>query len=196
MLSVMRMLLLLAGLTLSLAALPQEIYRWVDKDGIVHYSDQPGVPGAERVIIVSPNTYEQEPSDLGAYAGSGAEEEPEESPYTSLSIVQPTPDQVFFGADATVTVAVDLGGTLRPDHTLVFFVNGNRRVADGGLGLQLTELGRGTHFLRASVLDQAGNPVITSQQISFHVRQPSINTPQSPQRPRPPAPAPAPTPSN
>lgn len=193
MLSVMRMLLLLAGLTLSLGAQAQEIYRWVDKDGVVHYSDQPGVPGAERVILVNPNTYEQEPSDLGAYAQSGEPaEEPEETPYTSLAIVQPAPDQVFFGADATVTVAVDLGGTLRPDHTLVFFVNGNRRVADAGAGLTLTGLERGTYFLRASVLDQAGNPVITSQQISFHVRQPSINTPQSPQRPRPPAPAPAP----
>ncbi len=194
MLSDMRILLLLAGLTLSLAALPQEIYRWVDKDGVVHYSDQPGVPGAERVILVDPNSYEQEPSDLGPYAATagGEEEEPEESPYTSLAIVQPTPDQVFFGADATVTVAADLGGTLRPDHTLVFFVNGNRRTADGGLGLQLTGLERGTHFLRASVLDQNGNPVITSQQITFHVRQPSINTPQSPQRPRPPAPAPGP----
>jgi hypothetical protein len=194
MLSDMRILLLLAGLTLSLAALPQEIYRWVDKDGIVHYSDQPGVPGAERVILVDPNSYEQEPSDLGPYAAAegGEEEEPEESPYTSLAIVQPTPDQVFFGADAVVTVAADLGGTLRSDHTLVFFVNGNRRTADGGLGLQLTGLERGTHFLRASVLDQNGNPVITSQQITFHVRQPSINTPQSPQRPRPPAPAPRP----
>jgi hypothetical protein len=193
MLSVMRILLLLAGLTLSLAALPQEIYRWVDKDGIVHYSDQPGAPGAERVVIVSPNTYEEEPSDLGAYAGSGEEDEPEASPYTSLSIVQPTPDQVFFGANATVTAAVDLGGTLRPDHTLVFFVNGNRHLADGGLGLQLAGLERGSYFLRASVLDQAGNPMITSQQISFHVRQASVNTPQSPQRPRPPAPAPGPT---
>lgn len=195
MLSIMRMLLLLAGLTLSLAAQPQEIYRWVDKDGVVHYSDQPGAPGAERVVIVNPNTYEQTPSDLGPYAGvgDGEEEEPEESPYTSLAIVQPTPDQAFFGADATVTVAVDLGGTLRSDHTLVFFVNGNRRVADAGLGLQLTGLERGTHFLRASVLDQNGNPLITSQQITFHVRQPSINTPQSPQRPRPPAPTPGPS---
>lgn len=194
MLSVMRMILLLAGLTLSLAAMPQEIYRWVDKDGVVHYSDQPGAPGAERVILADPNGYQEEPSDLGAYAATagGEEQEPEESPYTSLAIVQPTPDQVFFGADATVTVAVDLGGTLRPDHTLVFFVNGNRRTADGGLGLQLTGLERGTHFLRASVLDQNGNPVITSQQLTFHVRQPSINTPQSPQAPRPATPPPRP----
>jgi hypothetical protein len=108
--------------------------------------------------------------------------------------VQPQADQVFFGADAAVTVAVDLDGTLQPDHTLVFFVNGNRRAADGGLGLTLTDLERGSHFLRATVLDRNGQPLITSQQITFHVRAPSINTPQSPQAPRPrPAPGPAPS---
>jgi hypothetical protein len=194
MLSAMRILLLLAGLTLSLTALPQEIYRWVDQDGVTHYSDQPGVPGAERVILVSPNTYGQEPSDLGPYAATrnGDEEEPETGSYTSLTIVQPTPDQTFFGADATVSAAVDLGGTLRSDHTIVYFVDGTRRAADAGGGLTLTGLERGSHFLRAAVLDQNGNPLITSPQITFHLRQPSVNTPQSPQRPPPPKPRPTP----
>jgi len=186
----MRILLILAGLTLSLAAQPQEIYRWVDKDGQVHYADQPGAANAERVIVAAPNAYASEPS-FGDYAPSG-NEPPDDadavSPYTSLAIVQPTPDQVFFGADATVVVAVELGGTLRPDHTLVFFVNGNRRPASAGLGIELTGLERGTHFLRASVLDQNGDPLITSQQITFHIRQASINSPQSPQAPSPPPP--------
>jgi hypothetical protein len=52
--------------------------------------------------------------------------------------------------------------------------------------------------VQASVLDQNGTALITSEQIAFHVRQPSINSPQSPQAPRlrTPPPAPAPTPSN
>ncbi len=189
----MRILLVLAGLTLSLAAQPQEIYRWVDKDGQVHYSDQPGAANAQRVILADPNAYESEPS-FGDYApaDSAPQETDEAAPYGSLAIVQPTPDQVFFGADATVVVAAELGGTLRPDHTVVFFVNGNRRPAGAGLSLELQNLDRGSHFLRAAVLDQNGDPVITSQQITFHVREPSINTPQSPQqRPRP-APKPKP----
>ena len=45
----MRIALLLAGILLSLAAQPQEIYRWVDKDGVVHYADQPGAPDAKLV---------------------------------------------------------------------------------------------------------------------------------------------------
>jgi len=197
----MRILLILAGLALSLAAEPQEIYRWVDKNGQVHYSDQPGAANAERVILVDPNSYDSEPSfgDAASNAGEqeGADPAEESGTYTSLAIVQPTPDQVFFGADATVVVAVELDANLRSDHSLVFFVNGNRRPAAGGLGLELTGLERGTYFLRASVLDQNGTPVISSQQTTFHVRQPSINSPQSPQAPRPrPAPRPTPTPSN
>lgn len=197
----MRIFLILAGLALSLAAQPQEIYRWVDKDGQVHYADQPGAPNAERVIMADPNSYASEPS-FGDYAprDSGRQETDAEdataSPYESLAIVQPTPDQVFFGADATVVVAAELGGTLRPDHTVVFFVNGNRRPAGSGLGLELQNLDRGSHFLRAAILDQDGETVITSQQITFHVREPSINTPQSPQaRPKPP-PKPTPKPAN
>jgi len=193
----MRILLILAGLALSLAAEPQEIYRWVDSNGQVHYSDQPGAPNAERVILVNPNSYESEPS-FGDVAPNGGEQGATEDagPYTSLTIVQPTPDQVFFGADATVVVAAELDANLRWDHSLVFFVNGNRRPAAGGLGLELTGLARGTYFLVASVLDQNGTPVISSQQTIFHVRQPSINSPQSPQAPRPRTPAPAPAPSN
>ena len=186
----MRILLVLAGLTLSLAAQPQEIYRWIDKDGQVHYADQPGAANAERVILADPNSYASEPS-FGDYASAGTATEDGDADgaaaYESLKIVQPTPDQVFFGADATVVVAAELGGTLRPDHTVVFFVNGNRRPATSGLGLELQNLDRGSHFLRAAVLDQNGDPVITSQQITFHVREPSINSPQSPQaRPKPP----------
>jgi Domain of unknown function (DUF4124) len=198
----MRIFLILAGLALSLAAQPQEIYRWVDKDGQVHYSDQPGAPNAERVILADPNAYESEPS-LGDYAPSDSgpqETDADEAspPYESLAIVQPTPEQVFFGADATVVVTAELGGTLRSDHTLVFMVNGNRRPASSGLSLELQNLDRGSHFLRAVVLDRDGKPVITSQQVTFHVREPSINTPQSPQgRPKPPPkPKPTPKPAN
>ena len=58
--------MLIAGLLLSLAAQPQEIYRWVDKDGIVHYADQPGSPDAVRVYYRGgpPSSDDAEPPAL------------------------------------------------------------------------------------------------------------------------------------
>lgn len=194
----MRILLILAGLALSLAAASQEIYRWVDKNGIVHYSDQPGSPNAELITVIEPNAYEGEAATPDSASGSSDSDEDEASsisPYESLSIVQPTPDEVFFGSDATVSVQADLQGTLRPDHSVVFFVNGNRRPA-AGLGIELSGLARGTYFLRASILDRHGAAVVTSQQTTFHVRQASTKNPQTPVPPRPrPRPTPKPAPA-
>jgi hypothetical protein len=192
----MRMLLVLAGLAVSLAATSQEIYRWVDKDGIVHYSDQPGASNAELINVIEPSTYEAPDVSQDSSSGDGAGDngaDTAESPYTSLSITSPAPDQVYFGADAVVDASVDLGGTLQPDHTVVFFLNGNRQPAEG-MSAQFSGLARGSYFLRAAVLDQNGKPLIQSQQIAFHVRQPSILSPQSPQAPpkAPPKPTPKP----
>ena len=195
----MRSILILAGLAVSLAASSQEIYRWVDKNGVVHFSDQPGAPNAELITVLEPNVSDaqgdgSEPASA-AVARRSEPEEPEVAAYDSLAIVSPTPDQVFFGADAVVSATAELGGTLRPDHSVVFFLNGNRHEASG-LSAEFANLARGSYFLRASILDQAGRPVISSQQISFHVRQPSINSPQSPQAPPRPPPRPQPRPGN
>jgi hypothetical protein len=193
----MRMLLVLAGLAVSLAAASQEIYRWVDKDGVVHYSDQPGSSNAELINVIEPSTYEAPDGSSDSSSGgndNGGSSEPEVSPYTSLSISSPAPDQVFFGADAVVNASVDLGGMLQPDHSVVFFLNGNRQPAEG-MTAQFSGLARGSYFLRAAVLDQNGKPLIQSQQISFHVRQPSTLSPQSPQAPPKPPPKPTPKPA-
>jgi hypothetical protein len=74
----------------------------------------------------------------------------------------------------------------------VFFFNGNRVPDTDGFSAQLSNLDRGTHFLRAAVLDENGSPVITSPQITIHVRQPSVKSPQSPRAPPPPKPKPKP----
>jgi hypothetical protein len=194
----MRSLLILAGLAISLAAFSQEIYRWVDKDGIVHYSDQPGSDKAELISVVEPNAYDSADTAPAESSGGSSDDSgsnaPEANPYTSLSITSPEQDQVFFGADAVVSVQADLSGMLQPDHQVMFFLNGNRRPAQG-LSLDLSGLDRGTYFLRASILDQNGKPLISSQQTAFHVRQPSTKAPQSPTAGPKPKPKPTPKPA-
>jgi len=189
----MRILLILAGLTLSLAAQSQEIWRWVDKSGVVHYADQPGSPDAVLVSVVDPNSYQDSapPADYSS-GGNPGDSDGAPPPYESLAIVQPAVDQVFFGADATVQVVAELDGGLRPGHRLIFYVNGIRREATSGLTLELRNLARGTYTLQASVQDEANVALVTSEQVAFHVRQPSINSPQSPQKPRTRIPAPKP----
>jgi uncharacterized protein DUF4124 len=191
----MRMLLVLAGLAVSLAAASQEIYRWVDKDGVVHYADQPGSSDAKLINVIEPSTYEA-PDASSNPSSSGSEDSgtPAAKPrYTGLTIISPAAEETFFGADAVVTATAELEGEMPPDHSLVFFLNGERHPAEG-TSAQFAGLARGSYFLVASVLNQDGKPVISSPQITFYVRQPSILSPQSPQARKPP-PKPAPKPA-
>jgi len=183
----MRAMLLLAGLALAAAAQSQEIYRWVDKDGVVHYADQPGAPDAKAVDLPGLSTYRAEP----------AAEVPTETPepaasYQSLRIVSPTPEQVFFGADASVPVELESVGPIEPGHLVTVYVNGQRAdafPADSMSG-ELTGLARGTHFLRAEIVDGNARVLVRSEQVMFHVRQASIANPPVGPRLRPPPPKP------
>lgn len=184
--------ILLAAL-LSPTAVSQEIYRWVDKNGVVHYSDQPG-PGAERVTITGTVVRQPEPEETPALYQSDRRQQPAAQPSVrALSITSPAMDEAFFGADASVAVTIELDGELQPGQEVVLFLDG-RRVATDGLSTTLSGVGRGTHFLRAAVLDESGNPVVTSQQIAFHVQQASSATPPVGPSLRPPPPRPTPRP--
>ncbi|MBS1199928.1 MAG: uncharacterized protein H6R27_606 [Proteobacteria bacterium] len=187
--------MLIAGLLVSLAAQPQEIYRWVDKDGIVHYADQPGSPDAVRVPYHGgpPSSADAEPPAL--YESDRQDGPPTGPTYESLRIISPAPDEVFFGGDVSVNVQLDLDRDLRPGDTLVVFVDGQRAPAFAGLSTTITGLARGTHFLRAAVTDEAGSVVITSPQINFHLRQESIAQPPTGPTLRPPPPKPKPKPA-
>jgi len=195
----MRIALIVAGLLLSLAAQPQDIYKWVDKDGIVHYSDQPGSPDAE--LIPYPGFGYTPPEDAEPpqlYESERRDPTPAGPTYQSLRILSPSQDEVFYGGDVAVSVQLELDRDLRPGDSIVVFLDGQRVEESAGLSTTLTDLTRGTHFLRAAVTDEGGSAVITSPQVTFHLRQATIATPPSgpavPPRPRPPTTPPRPTP--
>jgi hypothetical protein len=193
----MRTALLIAGLLVSLVAWPQEIYRWVDKDGIVHYADQPGAPDAVLVPYISLGTGPQDAGPPDLYQ-SEPQAQPAGPTYQSLRITSPAADESFYGADVSVDVRIQLDRDLRPGDQLVVFIDGQRTPEFSGTVTTLTGLTRGTHYLRAAVLDKEGSVVITSPQINFHLRQASIATPPTgpsvnlPARPTGPRPTPLP----
>ena len=198
----MRTLLLIAGLLVSLVAWTQDIYRWVDKDGIVHYADQPGAPDAVLVPYSGSGATRGDAQPPELYQ-SESQNEPAGSAYASLRITSPAADEVFYGADVAVSVQLELDQDLRPGDKLIVFIDGQRAPEFTGLSTTLAGLSRGTHFLRAAVVDRSGSVVITSPQITFHTRQASIATPPSgpsinplPRPPTGPRPAPAPRGAN
>jgi hypothetical protein len=170
------------GLLAAFTAQAAVIYKWVDADGVVHYSDQAS-PGAEKIVTAVSSA----PAVSGARNATGPVAQ---SPvtaqgglnYTEFSINSPAPQQTFF-ADDVVAVHLNLSPTLRPNQSITWHLNGKQLdFPPTSVSFALPRLDRGTYALAATITDQQTSESQTSNSVTFFVRQPSALSPQSPQR--------------
>lgn len=171
-------LILLASPALALAT----IYKWVDENGVVHYSDQPHTD-AEKVHLNAPQTYKAQ-----HYTPSPDGPPPDPSQHaavtTSCAIASPGDQETMQNTDTVpVSLQIDPAPT---GNTQVSIMLDGRAVATaaGQQQFTLTGVDRGQHSITAVVRDGTGRVVCTSPGVTFFVRQPSVQNPVSPVRPR------------
>jgi hypothetical protein len=180
----------LAVVAASVAAGATVTYKWTDSDG-VHYSDQPH-PGAEKVILGTPQTYSSADADSrptgspvsgGTRRARGADGDGAFR-YDSCRVVQPAEDQVLIDVQS-VTIAVQPRPAKRSsDRVEVSFDGQAIKAANPEQEeFQVTPIDRGTHTVAATIRDSDGKNLCQSPAISFHVRQPSMLAPQNPNNP-------------
>src|ERR1700675_3088800 len=101
-----RKLWLAASLLTAFAGQAAVIYKWVDADGVVHYSDQAS-PGAEKIVTAVAASAPAAPGARNATGPIGPSQAIAQGGlnYTEFSITSPTPQQTFFADDV---VAVHL----------------------------------------------------------------------------------------
>lgn len=176
---VMRKALLTLMLCASTVAAAATVYKWVDAQGVTHYSDQPH-PGAEKIEIGSVQTYSgQRPSTPPTARGAT-----EDEPYSLCEIYRPSKDEVFLNVD-NVTARVRVQPGVRPGDSVFLTLNG-RRLAPVIVGSDIVvqPVFRGSHSLMLVVEDGRGTVVCQSEPVTFHVRQPSLQAPNPANRPR------------
>ena len=162
------------------AAFPATVYKWVDENGVVHFSDQPH-ENAEKVQLKAPQTYSA-PKTPPVPQRRGA---PKPGPaYQSCAISEPTNDQVFMNT-SEVTAGVSIQPAVRPGDTAIVTLDGQRvpGVPASGGQFTISPVDRGTHSIQMTVQDPSGATVCTSPAVTFHVQQPSLQSPTRPIRP-------------
>ncbi|MGH8207327.1 MAG: DUF4124 domain-containing protein, partial [Steroidobacteraceae bacterium] len=170
-----------AALAASAAPVPgtTTIYRWVDAQGVVHYTDSPQ-PGAQQLHVPPAQTYRAQPvqSEPGTDT-SGASA----ASYQACLIEQPAAQQSFFAPDQVV-VAVEVVPQLHDGEQLAVTMDGKPlQPADpSGVNFAISEPDRGAHSITAIVHDASGRAVCRASPVTFYVRRPSLLSPQSPAR--------------
>jgi hypothetical protein len=163
------------------------VYKWVDDNGVIHYSDQPH-ENAEKVQLKAPQTYSSpktpSPGPSQPYRSSSSSPQKPTSVYQSCSISEPTADQVFMNT-STVTAGVTVTPPVRQGDTAIVTLDGQRvpGVPANGGQFTISPIDRGTHSIQISVQDSSGTTLCTSSSVTFHVHQPSLLSPTQPVKP-------------
>ncbi len=162
-------------LILCLSALSAaDVYRWVDEEGNVVYSDRP-IPGAEQLKSISVQTISLPP--VPAPAAQAAPPLAQPKRYLSFAIIQPSDDQAIRDNAGNISVSVLVEPSLYNElgHKLQLYLDGAPWGEAGGtVEYTLPNLDRGTHQLKAQVLDGDGAVVATTDAVTFHLLRQSI----------------------
>jgi len=171
-----RAIFLLAGL-LAASTLLAEAYRWVDSDGVVHYSDRPQ-QGAEKIELPEANTtgmrrYEAQPGNTQPAAGDETARNTEFTRYEDLSITSPAAEETLWNIEGVLSVSLVLNPALQPGHQVRVYFDGEPKIVEG-TSFQLQEVWRGVHNIQAEILDPTGKLMIRSQPSRFYVQQNTV----------------------
>ncbi len=164
--------------TLTMAALlgtsmlvSAQIYKWVDDNGNVVYSDVPNSKAEEFT-----------PPSMNAVAMPKPRSEPEsekQTPkfvaYKSLRILSPKPDEVVRNNTGAVTVTLKAEPGLQDGHYYSVFVDGHAMIKrTENDSVTLTDINRGEHKINAVIRNNTGKVLKRSNNVYFHMKRESI----------------------
>ena len=154
-----------------------QAYRWVDENGIVHYSDRPR-EGAEEIILPRdtrpsrPRVPAPRTAPANDETADGAPEEPA-SGYERLEIASPSAEETLWNIEGTLNVTLNLQPALREGHRVRVYFDGEPQLVSGTT-FQIDEVYRGVHNIQAEILDATGTMLIRSMTNRFYVQQTSV----------------------
>jgi hypothetical protein len=181
----MRIMLFTLLLVPCTAAVAATVYKWVDQNGVTHYSDQPN-PGAEKLKVEAAQSYQARATAPANRARDIILPNQQSGPtYSSCTIASPTNDEVFTNVN-TVSGSLRLEPALQAGHRIAVALDGKEipGISASSTTFTLSQVSRGSLTLNLQVQNSTGGVVCSSPAVTFHVRQPSAQAPRPANRPR------------
>ena len=155
------------------------VYKWVDPQGVVHYSDQPH-PNAQKLEVRGAQTFSALPAPAASPMPAPQETQSPAAAYQGCAITQPT-DQESLMNVSQATAVVQASPQLRAGDQVRLFVDG-KQVPGSGTAFTFSVF-RGQHSVQAVIEDSTGQIVCETSTVTFFVHQPSIQNPHNPVHP-------------
>ena len=177
-------LLILIAFSLAIMASPlmAEVYKTVDADGNVTYTDKPPPDGSKPIklapiSVIEAPTYEKAPDP--ANAGGEGEEIPLRDLrkiYRDFAIISPQSEESVWRPDGPVAVAWSVGNPLQQGMQVSIYLDGAKQATTTEQIIPLAGLERGEHTLTAELRDAKNRMIASAVPVTFFIQQPNIYT--------------------
>ena len=165
-------LIVLASIGFALAAMARPIYKHVDEQGNVSYSDSPQSQNAKPMELPPINTQLSEPPGVSDVSIPGL---PGEQADYAITIQSPYNDTTIAPGQSFVTVSAQMEPqpTFEARYELIF--DGDFSQSASTPIFTIEPLFRGTHTIAIRVIDEYGVNIATSESIQIHVQRPTVS---------------------
>ena len=141
-----------------------QAYKWIDEDGIVHYSDRPH-EGAELIQLPRddrPRSATQRPAPTRAQSAA-PEPQDDANGYQSLSVASPGPEETLWNLEGSLNVSLALSPGLKQGHRIRVYFDGQPRMVTG-TSFEIEEV-----FRAVILLCDFFHVVVAFQRLAQHV---------------------------
>lgn len=156
-----------------------KVYKWTDNQGNIIYSDSPR-PGAEAIEVPT------EPAGIGSVPPKQMNAPKQQTPgpaYGALIMASPSEGQILDDPGGWVNVSLAVEPPLRVSQGDAVRLRLDGQALDtrySGSQIAIPSVPRGTHTVQAEVVSPAGDVLIASATVTFHMQAPSSQAPAGP----------------
>ncbi|WP_269844420.1 DUF4124 domain-containing protein [Paraferrimonas haliotis] len=150
------------------------VYRWVDENGKVHYSDEPKEGTNAEQVQLKPNSSIQLSPPPSA-ADTATTETPAQPVEYKIAIVSPENQATIRENNGNFSVQVEVEPKLDSSLKMALSLNGNTYSVPQRTNLfRLVNIDRGEHKLSVRIIDQNGKVLASSQETTVYLHRASM----------------------
>lgn len=159
----------------SLAIAESKIYRWIDEDGKIHFSDT-AVPGTEEFDMKEINLVPVNAQQNNAFEDKlSFDDEKKEIIDYQATITSPENDKPLRSNEGTINIHVAVEPEKENTHTLQLYLDGKKLGSPQiSPAIRAQNIDRGTHQVQVELLDENGNGLAKTQVVTVHLQRASI----------------------
>jgi hypothetical protein len=177
------LILLMFSLAMTAGALLAQVYKIIDEDGNVTYTDQPPADGSKPIelrpisVIEAPIYATAPQADEESAEGEDGKEMSLKylrENYKDFAIIAPQSEESVWHPEGPITVAWNVAYKLQEGMRVSVFVDGSLQATTSAQIIPVSGLERGEHTVKAELKDAQNRMIASAGPVTFFIRQPGL----------------------